>query len=89
MTTVYVIPTYCSMSSGTTLNVVSFPIRIYASVASQKVDREDLEFFLTRKVDIRFNYNVHGLGPVENVLRWRLSAVDSMLPLHLHPDRLI
>ena len=58
-------------------------------MASQKVDREDLDFFLTREVDIRFNYNVHGLGPVENVIRWRPSAEDSMLPLHLHPDRLI
>jgi len=53
------------------------------------VDREDLDFFLTREVDIRFNSNVRGLGPVENVLWWRPSEralrTVCMLPLHLHP----
>ena len=37
------------------------------------VDREGLNFFSPCGVDIRLTYNVYGLGPVRNVLRWRPS----------------
>ena len=37
------------------------------------MDRDDLDFLSSRGVDIKFTYNVYGLGPVGNVLYWRLS----------------
>jgi hypothetical protein len=67
---------------------MSFLSNMNASVESQIVDRENLDTFVICEVDNGFNYSVHGLGPVENVLRQRPSVEALMLPLHLHSDRL-